>query len=84
MLFKVAGALVAIAVFAGGIYFCGGARARSSLTTGCVAAGHQPTDPLLAKCVEQAKGECSSDDEACAKAVGYKLLGGAPNPPRTP
>ncbi len=88
LLFKIGGALTAILVLAGGIYFCGGSGSPSSLKTGCIAAGHLPMDPLLPKCMEQAKAECTSGDEAarsaCAKAVGYKLLGGAPSPQPAP
>jgi hypothetical protein len=83
---KIVGAAVAILALAGGLYFCNGSRPASAFKTGCVDAGHQPTDPSLARCVEQAQAQCTTGDDAerdrCAQAIGVKLLGGQAAPLR--
>lgn len=80
VLLRIAGAVIALGIFAAGLYVCGGPRAPSSIKVGCTDAGLMPTEPVLAVCMERAKERCTPGDDLeqarCARAIGVELQNG--------
>ena len=87
VLFKIGGAFVLVGVFFGGMYMCSGpskddAR-KDAIRSGCVAAGHTPTDSTHQRCKDLATEQCASvtvegELKECAKKVGDELFARKP------
>lgn len=87
LVLRIGGAVIIVVVFFGGMYMCSGRSKdddrKDAIRSGCVAAGHAPTDSTHQRCKDLSTERCKdivveTDLRDCAKKVGDELFGRKP------